>query len=240
MSENARPRRYFNDSPFVHGGYFDIWTYTGTLRIFVFALLIIYGGRYIDFFGGWLWGLFGEELIISPGKADWYARVACGLATPLLILSPINLFTIFRRRRYLRAAAPQAAQQAALWLKERAEHDRKEGKNVDAGGAVPRQPEQKGLVQRWPILHDVVWGWPLLLALPLTLFGEPLNAMRGLVLGVFAYSLSHTISKTGLPMPVKLGMAWSIGALAVGLWFYFFKVQVELLALSTFLSTTTH
>lgn len=186
----------------------------------VMALLIVYGGRHIDLFGQWLWDLFGAEWGAPPGSADWHARVALGLAMPILILEPINFYWIFRKRRYLKTAASQAAEQAALRLEERAERDRKLGKSASVI-AAPTQPEREGMMQRWPLLHDVVWGWPLLLALPMTLFGEPLDAMRGLMLGVPVYMMSHAISKTGLALGVKLGIAWSAGAAAVGLWLHF-------------------
>lgn len=210
-------RKRFQNPSFSSGGLFDIDTYIGTWRAVVLCMLIIYGGRHIDSFGQWLWGLFGEELHIAPGKAEWHARVAFAMGATPLVLMLMNLLRLFRLRRYLAAARTKTDEEVALRLRE-LEERRASGQGLNLTTVAPELPAPSGF-ERWPFLHDMVWGWPLLLALPLMLRDPPVATVLGLVLGACAYGINHKIANSRMRLSTKFTIALSVGVAAVGLWY---------------------
>lgn len=65
----------------------------------VLACLVIWGGRYIDEMGQWLWRQFGEELIVTPKKAAWHTLVARTMGTIMLVASALTILRIYKERQ---------------------------------------------------------------------------------------------------------------------------------------------
>lgn len=76
------------------------------------------------------------------------------------------------------------------------------------------------LNQKYPLVHDLIFGWPFLLALPLIYYAHPVDALYGILFGGIAYALNHYISKASrIPVLMKIISNLSFGSLAIWGWF---------------------
>lgn len=241
---------YFKDTgEFRPGGFFDSTSYIGNLRSVVLGLLAVYVGRYVDLWGQVLWPLFGETLNITNGRMQFHARVGFVMGLVVLAMSLVKVAAVFHRRRsaprYDREAADrQIEAEIALRLQERVE----QGLDTRPPLTTLSSAEQRlrETIWRWRFLHDLVWGWPFLLALSLlgwgtTLDGSPapslidlfrlpalefftvgrtpVSALNGIVFGALAYGANHALSKTSrVSFVLKLVLNVGIGITAVVAW----------------------
>lgn len=75
------------------------------------------------------------------------------------------------------------------------------------------------LMKRFPLLHDLVWGWPFILGLSCIYIGHPVDAVYAIFLGGLAYMANHALSKASQPgLPVRFGLSLLIGSFAIWCW----------------------
>lgn len=160
---------YFKDTgEFTPGGFFDSTPYIGNLRGTVFGLLCIYVGRFGDLYLTALDPIFGREVLRDPGRMQFHARV--GLYLGLFILTSGILFCIAVFQRYRtpsrhnrETADRQIEAEVALRLQERAEQGLDSRPVLSAFSSAEQRLRET--IWRWRFLHDLIWGWPFLLAL---------------------------------------------------------------------------
>jgi hypothetical protein len=246
MKKSAKRKSYFKDTDeFGPGGFFGLTSFVGKVRLFVFWLLPIYMGRYIDLWGQFLWALSGDELNITRGSMQFHARVG-------FVMGMFGLVVLF---------VSSFLQHRNSWHEHESDDFKTNGKSASLTGERPDQnlslatksyfsPAEQRLhetIRRWPFLHDFIWGWPSLLALSLLFFGHtfdgsvapslvdlfrlpaldfftagrtPVAAINGIFLGALAYGANHALSKTArIPFSFKLVMNAGIGVLAVMAWY---------------------
>lgn len=75
------------------------------------------------------------------------------------------------------------------------------------------------LMKRFPLLHDLVWGWPFILGLSCIYIGHPVDAVYAIFLGGLAYMVNHALSKASQPgLPVRFGLSLLIGSFTIWCW----------------------
>jgi len=214
-------RKRFDYAEYKPGGFLDS-SYIGNIRGIVFGLLIIYCGKYIVYFVSWIYkdllGL-GSPSAMQLGKAllyKWGSLVAGGGVVALSILS---LYMVYRAHRQLRDIAqinmkPGTIVQA--WP--RPEIIAKVARSLTI---LPKETNitLRNAVHKWPMLHDVIWGWPLLIAFLLIPFGSSsMSSMFGIFLGGGAYRINHKLSTLQRPLHIRLFASWIVGIAAILIW----------------------
>lgn len=100
------------------GQFFDNGTYRGNIRSIVLACLWIYAGRHIDEMMQWLWHQFGSDLIVTPAKAEWHARVALALGMIVLVISILNIQRVYKDNKRSSRLRTKTDDEVVLRLKE--------------------------------------------------------------------------------------------------------------------------
>ncbi|MDF0606901.1 hypothetical protein HZU77_014775 [Neisseriaceae bacterium TC5R-5] len=186
------------------GAICDWNTYSGVLRIILLSILIglIMGNFYA--WTGLLHTLFGEPLtpdqLYSPAKMYRHEMTgilmsASGVLSGLLLL--FNLPRVKRRRA-------KSDAEVAERLRER---------------GLSAEPPPQTWQQRWPLLCDLIWGWPLWLALASYSVETRAYATLAILLAWPAYLGSYYFAKR--PHPFWLSVLASIlfGLLACAAWY---------------------
>jgi len=226
-ASHARP--IFDTAEMEPGGFLDSDTLTGNLRSYVLGLFIIYSGRYFDLWQRFLGVVFRDPPPIpSPWRMQYHSRIAYSIGM-IGVVSSIVLIAKYMRSKSkgltmseARAAPPEA-------------------------GSRSIEQRFRDLVARFPVLHDLTWGWPFLLGVSLVFFGKtadgsavpglsgifvppsldffvlgitPVSALNGMFVGSIAYAINHAISKTSrLHLAAKLMISLAVGALAIWAWY---------------------
>lgn len=243
-------RKRFDDPAHKPGGFFDSTSYVGNLRGAVFGLLCIYVGRYGDLYLTALDPIFGREVLRDPGRMQFHARVGFCMGLFILISGILLCIAILQRRRSTpgydsEAVHRQIDAEVALRLQERAETGLDQPPVLTKVSSVEQRLRET--IRRWRFLHDIVWGWPFLLALSLLIWGRtldgasalsliavfhlpaldfftvertPVSALNGIVFGALAYGANHTLSKTlHVPFVLKLVLNVCVGIAAISAWY---------------------
>lgn len=219
----------FDTAEMEPGGFLDSNTLTGNLRSYVLGLFIIYSGRYFDLWQRFLGVVFRDPPPLpSPWRMQYHSRIAYAMGMMCVVSSIVLVAKCMRSKR-------------------------KELAQSEAGAAPPkassRSVEQRlrDLIARFPVLHDLIWGWPFLLGVSLVFFGKtadgsavpglsgilvppsldffvlgktPVSALNGMFVGSIAYAINHAIAKTGkLNLATKLMINLAVGALAIWGWY---------------------
>lgn len=196
------------------GGFYDKLSFVGVARMMAFGLLGVYFGRYFS-----IWNLFvlnWYDVLVFPeaGHAQWRARVALGIGGPIVILGPLYSLHLLKTRY-------QRWRDRNQFDAEIAECQQEQGTLAPAD--APRSLDEKVrlLIWHYPLLNDLIWGWPMLLALPLIFIGAtldgspspglsglfpladleafkeigytPISALNGIFIGGIAYAINHNI-----------------------------------------------
>ena len=179
--------------------------------------LFIYVGRHLDSWGQWFWTLFGEELYIAPGKAQWHARVGLAMGGTGLLFDVLSMRRIYATRHRRRAMQAQLEAEIAERLAEQ-----RQQAGLPPTGEPDTETRLREQIRRWPALHDLLWGWPMLLALLMPWLTDPVSALTGIFLGAIAYAINHHyLSKREGRLGLRIALAAAVGLLAVGIWFKF-------------------
>ena len=223
-ASHARP--IFDTAAMEPGGFLDSEALTGNLRSYVLGLLIIYFGRYFDLWLAFLDTIFGPPP--SPWRMQYHSRIAYAIG----IIGVVS--SIVLTAKYVCSKSKVLAPSEA-------------GAAPSEAGSLSVEQRFHDLIARFPVLHDLVWGWPFLLGVSLVFFGKtadgspvpglsgilvppsldffvlgktPVSALNGLFVGSIAYAINHAISKTDrLRLAVKLMISLSVGALAILAWY---------------------
>ena len=258
-------RKYFEGSK--AGDFFDPDSFVGNLRGVLYGVLIVYMCRYLDLWLQLVWLVCGEEHLIDVGKMQFHARIGYGFGVFFIATATILAYRVYSTRHENTLNASLDDNDAYAWLRpdtsaqanlaaevaqypgEGTEQTKKQGQGIEpeVASAPKRERPLRDIVKRFPVLHDLIWGWPLLLALPLIFCGKtldgsanpglvgifslptldffvpaktPVSTMNGFVFGGIAYAINHAISKANrLHLAVKLMISQGIGALAIWAWY---------------------
>lgn len=174
------------------GDFYDPNSYIGNVHYIMTGLVVIFLGLYGEYFILYLHLIFGFEYSIpSPGKIQWYGRVAFFLGSSMCVIGILN-FCKFHRRRKMRLN---------LYPSE---------EKMDMTG---------NFFQRFPLFRDLVLGWPFVMALILIFHAHPVDAILGVFLGWVAHEFNYVIYKKKiLTIPVHMAISFSINSVAVLLW----------------------
>ncbi len=220
MSKQSRKP---GEAKFEPGGFFDSRSYLGSIRFFLFAVIVIYVSRDIDNFLAWLWNLFGKKVYVSPDKAIFHAKVVAAMMLLPIFLALCNFHATYKLKRYLKQARGKSDEEVAQRLKE-LERSRQYIIRSDDVVDGPKAFFLEETIKKWPVLHDLIWGWPFLMAMLLPFIVRRVDAVFGLLLGGVAYSFNHAISKLKFPSAVKLVLSFAIGLVALSTWLCFSSV----------------
>lgn len=173
------------------GQYFDISSYSGCFRHAIFGLLGIFFGMHGDALFFHLNLVFGFGYAIpTPGLIQWHSRIGAVIGGWAFLIGSMNFYMVYRRRVTL---------SRPLFYE--------------------KKTKVEALVNRFPLLHDLTWGWPLLVAISLIYFTHPVDALYGIFFGGIAYALNHYISKKPhIPIWLKVIFNLSFGGLAIWGW----------------------
>jgi hypothetical protein len=218
------------------------------MRFFVFGLLVVYFARYTDLYLIILDPLIGRKVFTSAGAMQFHARVGFVMGVFILALCFANLLISYRfhflKLRYQRSTSHP--NQADIAFGRHLQNIAK-AELPPPVGISPAEQSLRETIRRWRLLHDVVWGWPFLLALSLLFFGctldgspvpplietfhwpaldfftkgrTPVSALNGIFFGALAYGANHALSKTSyMPLTVKLVLNACFGVLAILAWY---------------------
>lgn len=226
-ASHARP--IFDTAAMEPGGFLDSNSLTGNLRSYVLGLLFIYSGRYFD-----LWYRFQDILfrdpppLPSPWRMQYHSRIAYAIG----IIGVVS--SIVLTAKYMRSKSKGLAPSEA-------------GSAPPDVGSLSVEQRLHNLIARFPVLHDLIWGWPFLLGVSLVFFGKaadgsavpglsgilvppsldffvlgktPVSALNGMFVGSIAYAINHAIAKTGkLNLATKLMINLAVGTLAIWGWY---------------------
>lgn len=173
------------------GQFFDTHSYVSGFRFIVQGFLCYFIVKNLPSIILHLSLLFNFEFSIpSPSTTRWRAIVGLMIAIGACFGGLGDMYLIYRRRK--------------IFLRD-----------PDTG----KVENTETLEQKFPLLHDVIWGWPFLLGLSLILLAHPVDAIYGIFFGGIAYAFNHALSKRkqmgGL---VKMVLNLGAGGLAIWLW----------------------
>lgn len=222
------------------GGFYDKLSFVGVARMIVFGLIGVYWGRYIDMYFWAFDSALDRNVTRDLGSMQWHARVALGLGGPLVILGPLYSLHLLKTRYQRWRTRSQFDSEIA---------ERQQEQGAPAPADAPRSLDEKVrlLIWRYPLLNDLIWGWPMLLALPLIFVGAtldgspspglsglfpladleafkeigrtPIAALNGIHVGGIAYAINHNLVKPAkLPFAAKFFIGLCVGGLAIWAW----------------------
>ena len=229
-------RETFDSPSHRPGGFFDTTSYLGNIRGVIFGLLCILIGRYLDLWGQVLWPLFGETLTISNGKMQWHARIGLYMGMVCIVSAILLIYSVYRKRTGINSENTVTLGAHNALVPTESEIN-------------PKNFEQRlrKIILRFPILHDIIWGWSFLLGLSLFFVGRtmdgspvpvldglfqlpdlsfftirhtPVSALNGIFIGAIAYGINHAISKSPrFYLWIKFLVNFAVGALSVWAWY---------------------
>lgn len=222
------------------GGVFDILSLAGACRLFMLGLLAIYHGRY-----GAVWNVFflsWYDSFTFPEASDarWQAKKFLGIGSVGFFWGTLLFLHLLKTRHQRWRTRSQFDTEIA---------ERQQEQGAPAPADAPRSLDEKVrlLIWRYPLLNDLIWGWPMLLALPLIFVGAtldgspspglsglfpladleafkeigrtPIAALNGIFIGGIAYAINHNLVKPAkLPFAAKFLIGLCVGGLAIWAW----------------------
>ncbi len=212
------------------GGYCDSDTVMGNVRSGIMCLLAIYCGRYLDLWLGFHDVLFGNPVTLpSQWRMQYHSRIVYAMG----VIGLLSVVVLIAKRT--RPQNKEVAEDAVVASAPPAAH------------SLRVEQRLRDLIAHFPVLHDLIWGWPFLLGVSLVFFGKtadgsavpglsgifvppsldffvlgktPVSALNGLLVGSIAYAINHAIAKTDrLHLATKLMISLTVGALAIWAWY---------------------
>ena len=240
--ENNKTRKKwaYVDKYMAPGGFIDMLSFVGTVRGVILGLLAIYHGRH-----GSVWNVFvlnWYDVFVFPeaSEARWHAKKYLGIGGLMIVAGVLYLLHLLKIRY-------QRWRTRSQFDAEIAERQQEQGSRAPADATRSLDEKVRLLIWRYPLLNDLIWGWPMLLALPLIFIGAtldgspspglsglfpladleafkdigrtPISALNGIFVGGIAYAINHNLVKPAkLPFAAKFFIGLCVGGLAIWAW----------------------
>ena len=202
------------------GDFDDSRTYMGNFRSAVMGVLVLYMCRYLDLWLQLVWLVCGEEHLIDVGKMQFHARIGYGFGVFFIATATILAYRVYSTRHdntlnaslddndvyaWLRpdtSVQADLAAEVAQYPGDGTEQAKKQGQGTEPKVASAPKPERplRDIVERFPVLHDLIWGGRFFWPCRLSFLAKHWTAPR--ILDCLAFLVCRHLIFSFLPRPL--------------------------------------